>query len=138
MRITKNIFCFENKKISNVVYKLAKKLQKKYPNVELGRNRIVFISKFCVFKIPTSDDGIIDNDWESSLSNAEVRDEEEIYYANTKVITIDDLLCCVMQKVEPYHFKDYKTVPDWVKSVDGGQVGHSRNGILMAYDFGLR
>jgi hypothetical protein len=138
MKITKNIFNFEDKNISNIAYKLAKNLQKKYPNVELGRNRIVFISKFCVFKVPTCNNGCIDNDWESSLSNAEIIDIEEIYYANTKSIILDDLLCCVMQKVDPYNFKDYKLVPDWVKSVDGGQVGHSRKGILMAYDFGLR
>lgn len=138
MIITKNMFSFEDNKINNIAYKLSKRLQKKYHNVELGRNRIVFISKFCVFKIPTCNNGCIDNDWESSLSNADIIDQEEIYYANTRSIIIDDLLCCVMQKVTPWQYENWNEMPDWINSVDGGQVGYSRKGTLMAFDFGLR
>lgn len=42
-----------------------------------------------------------------------------------------------MEYIEPItSFKD-KKLPDWINSVDGGQVGYNKKGLLLAYDYGL-
>lgn len=46
------------------------------------------------------------------------------------------------EKVDDMSFADIKKmfgrVPDWVSSVDCGQVGVNRKGKLVAYDYGIR
>lgn len=107
---------------------LVDKLTAKYGEPDCGRNRAVFISKFCVIKVPINDNGVIDNDWEASVKSDTT--------ANGRWLEIDGLVCCMQQKLNT-EIKDHD-LPDWVGSVDCQQVGYDRKGNLRAYDFGLR
>lgn len=107
---------------------LVDKLTAKYGEPDCGRNRAVFISKFCVIKVPINDNGVIDNDWEASVKSDTT--------ANGRWLEIDGLVCCMQQKLNTEI--THRDLPDWVGSVDCQQVGYDRKGNLRAYDFGLR
>jgi hypothetical protein len=94
-----------------------------------------------VVKIPKNLDGIVDNDWEGSVSNGN-DDPHEIRYARTHLAWVDELPIVFMEWVEPATsreiIKRLGFEPDWVMSVDCGQVGFARDGRLLAYDYGPR
>lgn len=106
---------------------LINKLVAKYGEPDCGRNRAVFISKFCVIKIPINDNGVLDNDWEASVISDTT--------AKGRWLEIEGLVCCMQQKLNTEVV--YKDLPDWVNSVDCRQVGYDRKGNLRAYDFGI-
>lgn len=108
-----------------------------------GRNRNVFDFGAYVVKLPKNGDGCADNDWEGSLSNGEsLGDMREIQYARTRMAYWRGVPVVFMEKVE--HARPAEIVarlgyePDWTMSVDCGQVGFTRDGRLVAYDYGLR
>lgn len=109
--------------------------------VFMGRNRNVFDMGNYVVKIPKNLDGFADNDWEGSISNAN-DDPEEIRYARTRMVEVSEVPVVFMERVE--HASTAETIarlgfePDWVGSVDCGQVGFTRDGRLVAYDYGVR
>lgn len=138
-----DFFEFYDSEMNSKAFELAQRLFAKYGNYELGRNRLVFFSKFSVIKIPTANDGCADNDWEGSVCGGIARSrewesQEDANYPNTKLLEIDGLVCVMMERVEPVHFDNYNKVPDWVKGIDGGQVGFTKKGKLVAYDYGVR
>lgn len=140
--ITIDNFGFFDPEFDAKALALAKRMLAKYGNCELGRNRLVFSSKFAVLKIPTCAEGCQDNDWEGSICGGIARsknyDVDNVHYPNTRWLEIDGFVCCMMEKVEPLEFKSYDEVPEWVGSVDCGQIGHSViSGRLVAYDYGL-
>ena len=137
-------FEFYDSELNANALALAQRLLLKYGSVELGRNRLVFHSKFAVLKVPTCHDGICDNDWEGSICGGIARsreweNQEEANYPNTRWLELDGFICCMMEKVKPLEFKDYSEVPDWVGSIDCGQVGTSViSGRLVAFDYGYK
>jgi hypothetical protein len=95
-----------------------------------GRNRIVYrITENYVVKVPLNWDGIEDNYHESSLAKKE---NQQGYFANC--VMLGDMLL-LMEYVEPTH-KSYSELPSWVGCIDCAQVGYTKDGRLVAYDFG--
>jgi len=135
--IRRDYFGFCDKHLDKQAFLICKNLLKKYGRYELGRNRIVFFGKNHVLKFPTCSTGMLDNDWEGSVCVADEKGSENDIWPITRWLEIGEFICCMMQKVEPVMFVDYSTMPDWVGSIDGGQVGWTRKGKLVAYDFGL-
>ena len=139
--ITADCFEFYDDELNARALALAQRLMLKYGKCELGRNRLVFHSKFVVVKIPTVHDGIGDNDWEGSVEGGIARsrdyDIENVGYPNTRWLELDGFISVMMERVNVVEFTDDDTVPDWVSSVDSGQVGTSViSGRLVAYDYG--
>lgn len=91
-----------------------------------GRNRKAYRHKGYVIKVPLNVFGMLDNEIEAKAFK---RYGEEFPYARCKLIGV----CLVMEYVE--HTWE-KNLPDWVMSIDCGQVGYNRKGKLLAYDYG--
>ena len=113
---------------------LHKRYGKKCEAIEYGRNRATYIFKNYVVKIPISFDGFVDNDWEGSVK-ADV-------YARTRLAYYKDIPVVFMETIIYADNKTIKNilsfVPDWVYSIDCGQVGFNRKNELLAFDFGVR
>lgn len=108
----------------------------------IGRNRIAFMFNTYVVKLPWSDDGFGDNDWEGSVSNDPTSPDNEwnIQYARTRLHYEGEIPVLFMERVQPLTTKGivdrFGAEPEWVMSVDCGQVGINRQGRLVAYDYG--
>lgn len=109
-----------------------------------GRNRNVFLLPGgYVVKIPKNFHGIGDNDWEGSVSNTKesIDDPYYVQYPKTRLVYKGDVAIVFMEFITPMSSKDiisrFGEEPDWVDSVDGGQVGVNKNGRLVAYDYGI-
>jgi uncharacterized Fe-S cluster-containing radical SAM superfamily protein len=105
-----------------------------------GRNRNVFIlNNNIVVKIPICLDGFIDNDWEGSVSNAD-DDPEKIRLARTRLVYYKGVPILFMEYVEYAGKREIVKrlgyEPDWVMSVDSGQVGFNAKNQLVAFDYG--
>lgn len=110
-----------------------------------GRNRnVMVLNDKWVVKLPRSWDGIADNDWEGSVRNSpeHIGSEFHVQYARTRMAYFEEIPVVFMERVEPLTGDDIRArfghEPDWVMSVDGGQVGVNPHGRLVAYDYGLR
>lgn len=139
-KIDKSLFCFEEKKQNKTAIKICNTFNKKYTLLDSGRNRLVFKLKSgnYVLKFPLNEDGVSDNDWEASTcSNKNDRDRDEVQWPKTRYIEIEGFICCIMEYIEPITSFENKNLPDWINSVDGGQVGYNKKGLLLAYDYGL-
>lgn len=123
-----------------LILDLHRKLIDKYGMPKLGTGRATYISKFCVFKLPVTLCGFRLNDWEGSVSS--IGKKGTPYYipiARSKLIFIDDIPIVVMEKVQESSLSEIKSklglIPDFVSSVDMGQVGFNHKGQLVAYDY---
>ena len=111
---------------------------------QIGRNRIVFISDKYVVKLPWTNAGVADNDWEGSVSNIPDApyNDYQVIYARTRLHYEANIPVLFMERVEYMNTDDIKAKfgrePEWVGYVDCGQVGLSRTGKLVAYDYGIR
>ena len=129
---------------------ILKCIHKKYANKAVafygGRTRNVFdLGKGYVVKIPCSPGGEGDNDWEGSIFNGEDRDDlcavqypdrkRLVYVGKYKIPIL--FMELVMPLTGDKIIKLFGYEPDWVRSVDGGQVGVNKHGRLVAYDYGL-
>lgn len=112
--------------------------------VHTGRNRITFDMGRYVVKLPSNWDGCVDNDWESCTSNGPeqlANPTQHIQLARTRNAMSGEIPLCLMEWVDTNpRRKKYagRVLPDWVDSVDCGQVGYTRRGRLVAYDWGPR
>lgn len=126
-------FCdWDDKTINDRAEAILARLIAKYGEPICGRNRAAFMSKHCVIKFPLNDNGICDNDWEGSCSAP--------YLAKGRWIQIDGFTCVIQERLTeiPADEFSYESLPDWVGSIDGGQVGYDKKNRLKAYDFGIR
>ncbi len=123
---------WHDKTINDRAESALKKLINKYGQPQCGRNRAAFISKHCVIKFPLNDDGVADCDWEGSYSGE--------HLAKGRWIQIDGFVCVIQEKLRLIPNKEfsYANLPDWVGSIDCGQVGYDKKDRLKAYDFGIR
>lgn len=121
---------------------LKRKYKKRAKAVFMGRNRIVYDMGKYVVKIPLNEDGIADNDWEGSTV---WEDSPDHITARTRAAWVD----CKCHGVIPILFAErvnfealagvgYEALPEWAGSIDCGQVGYTKKGKLVAYDFGIR
>lgn len=105
--------------------------------VDWGRTRAAFIGEATVIKIALNDEGFLDSGREIAASEAYQRAPHEyIPMAHTKPkVTKDGVNYIVAEKVTPLTgaIAD-KSMPWWVDYVDCGQVGHTKEGVLVAYD----
>lgn len=97
-----------------------------------GRNRLVLRHGKYVIKIPLNFNGEVDNAWEARVR---LRD---IPTARCRLATLGGWQVLVMEYVEVPTDFSYAAYPNWCKSVDCAQVGWTRQGKLVAYDFGYR
>ena len=111
-----------------------------------GRNRVTVYLKNTVIKLPRGLDGVADNEWEGSISNSEdsYNNPDHIQYPRTRLYYIGVFPILFMERVKHASSKEisnYLGTPtgsgDWTWSVDCGQVGFTRKGRLVAYDYGI-
>lgn len=121
------------------------KYAQKAKGIFSGRNRNTFVlNDRLVVKLPRNFDGFTDNDWEGSVSNTveSCDNPDYVQYPKTKLVYVQEIPVVFMQYVLPLTSKEiinlFLVEPDWVASVDCGQVGITRFGRLVAYDYGLR
>lgn len=109
---------------------------KRYGQPMVGRTRAVFDrGDGYVIKVPMNGEGYAANNTE--VIHASMDDPwipvAECWHEEDYSITPKGVPTLVMEKVEHCRL-DYKELPDWVMSVDGGQVGYNKKGELVAYD----
>lgn len=109
-----------------------------------GRNRNVFLLPGnLVVKLPRNCLGFSDNDWEGSISNSKESYERPGYiqYPRTRLAYQDDVPILFMEYAEfqtsAQLVARYGEEPSWVWGVDCGQVGLTRRGRLVAFDYGV-
>ncbi len=109
-----------------------------------GRNRNVFrLSKRIVAKLPRSQAGVVDNlaEWQLSRERA-IRRTEQVQLPRVRMSMHGDIPVLFMEYVEPMTGCQIRQMfgaePGWLMDVDGGQVGSTKDGRLVAYDFGVR
>lgn len=102
----------------------------KYGEPKIGITRACFLSKHYVLKFPINDRGERCNDWEGSCSGS--------YLARGRWLEIGGFICVMQERLVEVDWKNntYANFPDWVGSIDCGQVGYDKHGVLKAYDFG--
>ena len=112
-------------------------IYKKYgPPIGEGRNRIVWkLTGNFVIKVPKNTDGECDN-----FNEYHVRNHAE--HATTKLYSIDDTTIAISEYLEPLDYDEALSLSNnneyqWFKSIDGMQVGRSKNGDIKAYDYGV-
>lgn len=139
---TENMVDFVDETKNINAKKELKRLIEKYEIMGSGRNRIVFKLKSgnFVLKFPLCESGEGDNDWEGSIVSNKREHNDEIKYPQTRYIIINGFVCVVMEIVDdlskdPEEYWFLKE--DWFDSVDGGQVGRTKSGHIVAYDYGL-
>lgn len=111
--------------------KLRRFLKKRYGDpIGEGRTREVYASTFVVFKFPKNENGIIDNLREyNSIFNS----SNWIPRAKCKLIFI---LGCPILMMEKVDINYRETICwDWHSYVDCHQVGLTRHGKEVAYDY---
>ena len=114
---------------------LHKLMAAKYGVPEIGTSRAAYMSKTVVFKVPTTLDGFRNNDWEASLISI-----PDTPIARSRHLPKCDIPVVVMERVQPCIdlqecIDVLGTVPDFVSAVDMAQVGWTRKGRLVAYDY---
>lgn len=115
----------------NQTKKIINSFASLYGTPQIGRTRAVFDTEDGnVLKIPYTDEGFIANRGEVMTSEAE---DAYIPIAKCWHDEKDGVSVLVMEKVTPAK-ADYKNMPDWIYSVDCGQVGYLPDGRLVAYD----
>lgn len=115
---------FPQEKVLNLLDQMAK--QHGEPSV--GRTRAVYdTGDGYVTKVPLSWEGVMQSGTEANWDN------EEIPVAECQLVDMDGIPVLRMEKVQIEH-ASYKDLPDWVGFVDGGQVGRTKEGRLVAYD----
>lgn len=110
---------------------------KKYGPPKLGTGRVAYIGKTAVFKVPISQDGFRQNDWEGSIVSL----GEDMPIARSRLFytPLSDIPIVVMEKVEEVYLDEIIArmghIPEFVSAVDMGQVGFTRKGQLVAFDY---
>ena len=119
---------------------LHKYMCNKYGVPCLGTSRVTYLSTRVVFKVPINDRGFRGNDWEASLMS--IGKEGDKYYiplARSRFLPKCEIPVVVMERVEEASLNNIEGrlgyIPDFVSAVDMGQVGWTRKGKLVAFDY---
>lgn len=111
--------------------KAIQKFTSLYGTPSIGRTRAVFdTNDGFVIKVPYVDEGFYANHAEVVTSDTE---DAYIPIAECRHDEKEGVSVLIMEKVSIARV-DYKNMPDWVYSVDCGQVGYTKDGRLVAYD----
>lgn len=105
-------------------------------SLETSRTRAVFMDGDEVIKIPVTDEGIFasSNEMIASEKYQEEPDGGYIPMAKTDMYEENEVFYIRAERVDVLHFKSYNDVPYWVGMVDGGQVGYTKDKVLVAFD----
>jgi hypothetical protein len=129
---------FEGDPYHAITLKQINFYRKKYGEPMVGRTRAVFDrGDGYVVKVPINGEGFAANSREVLTSEVEdpytpVADcyHDTVYEASSEGVSI-----LVMEKLSFEGVpRGYNNLPDWVMSVDGGQVGYNKKGELVAFD----
>lgn len=100
-----------------------------------SRTRVVFMENDTVVKVPITEEGMLDCGREKQASDRyENNPDDYIPIAHVEGIEDGDIFYTRMEKVKPLERVDYKNLPFWVGMVDCGQVGYTKDNVLVAYD----
>lgn len=138
LRLSKyNLSLVLDERYSAFIHEMVKRYSKRCKKIEAGRNRLTFIFKNHVIKVPLNNSGISDNDWEGSISSS--NDPDDIQFARTRLIYHKGIPIIFMERVRMIRNLQsfYEVLPYWVGFVDCGQVGFNKVGRLVAFDYGL-
>jgi hypothetical protein len=115
---------------------LMRDLTEQHGFPEVGRTRAVFdLGDGWVVKIPLNDEGVgASSSEEYAYQRGLANGDPWIPVARCEFRQLGERYYLHMERVEPLVFKSYDDVPQWVGYVDGGQVGHTADGRLVAYD----
>lgn len=109
-------------------------LREVYCGPFFGRHRLTFVNRTHVLKVPASDCGVRDNEYEARIFG-----EQGVVGKRARcelLMDADDLPILRMEKVRT-DFDDLEDWPRWIDYVDCCQVGYSKiDGRLVAYDYG--
>jgi len=94
-----------------------------------GRHRVVFrMTKDWVLKVPTRHSGLAANCDELSF-------QADGYAITEEEAALSEEFGIPIVKMEYVTHVGWSEKPDWTWSIDGGQVGHTNDGRLVAYDW---
>jgi len=100
-----------------------------------SRTRVVFLEDDSVVKIPITEEGMLDCGREKQASDRyKANPDDYIPIADTELVEKGDVFYTRMEKVRLLERVDYKNLPFWVSMVDSGQVGYTKDNVLVAYD----
>lgn len=106
----------------------------RFEHLGTGRQRAVFrLNEDCVLKVPISAEGQISN-WVEAHTYQSSRNETPCIYAACRPSLFEDLPCLEMEFVEQ---GCPDPAPDWTDFIDCRQIGWTRDGRLVAYDYGI-
>lgn len=133
---------FGDEAVEADLWRLYERFLSRCEEVLPARNRITFMFPTYVVKLPWSWHGFPDNDWEGSVSNAEGEQSDwQVQYARTRLHYQGEIPVLFMERVQYLTQKQiihrFGYEPEWVMSVDCGQVGVNRAGRLLAFDYGI-
>jgi len=98
------------------------------PPIATGRHRVIFLDGDEVIKVPSREFGILACNYELNIQGEE--------YARTR---LDEFLSnetgLPIVRMEYVEHVGFSEKPDWTWSIDGGQVGKTKDGRLVAYDW---
>jgi len=139
MKIPSDLFCglFDSDELCILKTLYERYAPRSQSEISVGRNRICINLGAYIIKLPRNGAGFIDNDWEGSISNAPGENTEtEIQYPHTRLFYVKKKVPILfMETVTPAPFLKS---PEWVYAIDSGQVGYTKRGRLVAYDYGIR
>jgi len=135
---------FEDNDLPFVTIILNKYFKRNPIDICWGLRRCVFVFKNYVIKVPINYNGVRDNDWEGSISDLGP-DINDISYPKTKLaypkVKNSYIPIVFMEYVKWATTKEIKEklgyYPDWIGYVDCGQVGFTKSGRLVAFDYGI-
>lgn len=142
LKSLKERFSFSSEETKEKALSLFDILSGKYDFIGAGRNRAVFKlrSGNYVIKVPLNEYGFLDNGREASVvSNKKDLEDDDIKYPQTRYVEYDEIPCVVMEYVSPIENNEeyQKNKKWWFDYVDCRQVGFTRKGEIVAFDYGV-
>lgn len=120
-------------KFEKVLKNIRKKFEEKYGQpIGVGTQRITFRWKNWVFKVPRNYGGVNANEYEHSVGKA---NPNAPGYPITKLFYIKQIPILKMEYVDPINYSDPES-PEWAACFDCGQVGKTKKGKIVPYDYG--
>lgn len=124
------------------LYNLHKRYLARYGLPEVGRHRATYLANNYVIKLPVHPNGFADNDWEGSLLSDINKD-----IARTRLVLYGpkgfEIPIVLMERVKPLdteaEIEAYgERARETAWNTDCMQVGLSKRGNVVAYDYGMR
>jgi hypothetical protein len=130
--------CWQNKLSLNQVERLL--TANCWTYLDVGRQRAAYRRDGYVFKVPINLDGVFSNQRERRMW-ATFRQTDEVPYAACRLVCgiflIMEYALFPGPHADNIGYVSRATAPSWASYVDNGQIGYTRRGKLVAWDFGM-